>query len=157
VGITLLRQDSSAASMAFVVGKDPQDEDRRVLASTKNNLAMPPTSRMITLEVAEGGAVRVDWLGNTDVSAKDLLGTPQDQEHTDALSEAVGFLSDVLADGPVPSTEVIEETNDAGIAEKTLRRAKKVLGVVVFRKGEPGRRGALVVAVAYSRLGHKSR
>jgi hypothetical protein len=36
---------------------------------------------MFTLEEAEGGAVRVDWLGDTDVSAKDLLGTPQDQEH----------------------------------------------------------------------------
>jgi hypothetical protein len=31
-----------AARMAFVVGKDPQDESRRVLASTKNNLAKPP-------------------------------------------------------------------------------------------------------------------
>ena len=31
-----------AARMAFVVGKDPQDENRRVLASTKNNLASRP-------------------------------------------------------------------------------------------------------------------
>ena len=52
-----------AARMAFVVGKDPQDEDSRVLASTKNNLAMPPTSLMFALEEAESGAVRVDWLG----------------------------------------------------------------------------------------------
>jgi AAA domain len=131
-----------AARMAFVVGKDPQDEVRRVLASTKNNLAMQPKSLMFSLEEAEGGAVRVDWLGETDVSAKDLLGTPQDQEHTDALGEATGFLSDVLANGPVPSTEVIEEAKNAGIAEKTLRRAKKVLGVVASREGEAGRRGA---------------
>ena len=131
-----------AARMAFVVGKDPQDEDRRVLASTKNNLAMPPTSLMFSLEEAEGGAVRVDWLGDTDVSAKDLLATPQDQEHADARSEAVEFLSDVLANGPVPSTEIIQDAEDAGIAEKTLRRAKKLLGVVAYREGESDRRGA---------------
>ena len=131
-----------AARMAFVVGKDPQDEDRRVLASTKNNLAMQPTSLMFTLEEAEGGAVRVAWLGDTDVSAKDLLATPQDQEHADARSEAAEFLSDVLANGPVPSTDIIQDADDAGIAEKTLRRAKKLLGVAAYREGESDRRGA---------------
>jgi len=131
-----------AARMAFVVGKDPQDEDRRVLASTKNNLAVQPKSLMFTLEEAEAGAVRVVWLGDTDVSAKDLLATPQDQDHADARSEAVQFLSDVLVNGPVPSTEVIEEAKDAGISEKTLRRAKEIMGVVSYREGELGRRGA---------------
>jgi len=131
-----------AARMAFVVGKDPQDKDRRVLASTKNNLAVQPKSLMFALEEAEGGAVRVDWLGHTDVSAKDLLSTPQDQEHADARSEAAEFLSDVLANGPVPSTDVIEGAKDAGISEKTLRRAKETMGVVSYREGGVGRRGA---------------
>jgi hypothetical protein len=54
----------------------------------------------------------------------------------------VEFLSDVLANGSVPSTDVIEEAEDAGIAETTLRCAKKGLGVVVDREGESGRRGA---------------
>jgi hypothetical protein len=113
-----------------------------VLACTKNNLAMPPRSLMFILEEAEGGAVRINWLGDTDVSAKDLLGTTQDQEHADARSEAVEFLSDVLANGPVPATDILQDAEDAGIAEKTLRRAKKVLGVVAYREGEAGKRGA---------------
>jgi hypothetical protein len=131
-----------AARMAFVVGKDPQDEDRRVLATTKNNLARPPRSLMFTLEEAEGGAVRVNWLGESEVSARDLLATPQAQEHADARSEAVEFLNDVLADGPVPASDIIRDAEDAGIAEKTLRRAKKLLGVVADREGEAGKRGA---------------
>jgi hypothetical protein len=131
-----------AARMAFFVGKDPQDEDRRVLASTKNNLATQPTSLMFALEEAESGSVSVNWLGDTDMSAKDLLATPQDQEHTDALSEAKEFLSDVLADGPVPFNDLIEGAEDAGIAEKTLRRAKERLGVDAYREGEAGKRGA---------------
>jgi hypothetical protein len=73
-----------AARMEFVVGKDPQDENRRVVASTKNNLAKPPKSLMFTLEEAEGGSVRANWLGQSEVSAKDLLATSQDQEHAGA-------------------------------------------------------------------------
>lgn len=128
--------------MAFVVGKDPQDDNRRVLASTKNNLAKPSKSLMFTLEEAENGAVRVNWLGDSEVSAKDLLATPQDQEHADARSEAIEFLNDVLADGPVPARDVIQSAEDAGIAEKTLRRAQKVLGVAPYRESEAGKRGA---------------
>jgi AAA domain len=131
-----------AARMAFVVGKDPQDENRRVLASTKNNLAKPPKSLMFTLEEAESGTVRVNWLGESEVSARQLLATPREEEHTDARSEAVEFLNDTLADGPVPASDIIADADDAGISEKTLRRAKKLLGVVAYREGEAGKRGA---------------
>ncbi|MBD0327819.1 MAG: hypothetical protein ICV68_15400 [Pyrinomonadaceae bacterium] len=124
--------------MAFVVGKDLQDENRRVVASTKNNLAKPPKSLMFELEEAEGGAVHVNWLGQSEVSAKDLLATPQDQEHADARSEAVEFLNEVLANGAVPASQVKEEAEDAGVSERTLKRAKKVVGVVTYRENEAG-------------------
>jgi hypothetical protein len=62
-----------AARMAFVVGKDSQGENRRVVASTKNNLAHPPASLMFTLDGAEGGAVYVNWLGESEVSAHSKL------------------------------------------------------------------------------------
>jgi len=124
--------------MAFVVGKDPQAENRRVLASTKNNLAIPASSLMFGLEEAESGSVRVNWLGSSAVSAKDLLATPQDHEHADARSEAVEFLNEVLADGPLPAKQIIEEADDAGIAEKTLRRAKNLLDVIVYRENTTG-------------------
>ncbi len=130
-----------AARMAFVVGKDPQDENRRVVASTKNNLAMPPQSLMFGLEEAENGSVRVNWLGQSEVSAKDLLATPQDQEHADARSEAVEFLNEVLANGPLAASQIKEEAEDTGISERTLARAKKVLGVMSYREGEIGERG----------------
>jgi hypothetical protein len=131
-----------AARMAFVLGKDPKDENRRVLASTKNNLAKLPKSLMFTLEEAESSAVRVNWLGESEVSAHQLLATPREEEHADARSEAVEFLNDVLADGAVPASEIIADAEDAGISEKTLRRAKKLLGVITYRESETGKRGA---------------
>ncbi len=130
-----------AARMAFVVGKDPQDEDRRVLASTKNNLAMPPQSLMFGLQEAVNGAVEVNWLGQSEVSAKDILATPQDQEHADSRSEAVEFLNDILCEGPVAANQIKEEAEDAGISERTLARAKKMLQILSYREGESGSRG----------------
>jgi hypothetical protein len=130
-----------AARMAFVVGKDPQDENRRVMASTKNNLATAPPSLMFGLEEAESGSVKLEWLGRSEVSAKDLLATPQDREHSDARSEAVEFLEDILAEGPISSSQVKKEAEEAGISERTLARGKKSVGVIAFREGESGGRG----------------
>jgi putative DNA primase/helicase len=124
--------------MAFVVGKDPQDENRRVVASTKNNLAMPPASLMYQLEEADTGSVRVDWLGQSEVSASQLLATPRDEEQADARGEAVEFLNDVLCDGPVAASQVKEESEDAGITDITLRRAKKSIGILAYRENVAG-------------------
>jgi hypothetical protein len=127
-----------AARMAFVVGKDPQDEDRRVLAFTKNNLAKPPASLMFALEEAGNDAVRVIWLGESEVSAKDLLATPRDEEHADTRGAAVEFLNEVLADGPVSASQVREEAEDAGISLRTLERAKKTVGIISYRENVAG-------------------
>jgi hypothetical protein len=127
-----------AARMAFLVAKDPQDEERRVLATTKNNLAKPPASLLFRVEEADNGAARVTWLGKSEASAKDLLATPHDQEQADARSEAMEFLNDILSDRPVPAEDVLREAEDAGISESTLRRAKKHLGVMAYRKSKPG-------------------
>jgi hypothetical protein len=85
--------------------------------------------------------VRVNWLGQSEVSAKDILATPQDQEHADARGEAVEFLNDILCEGPVAASQIKEEAEDAGISERTLARAKKTLQVMSYREGESGGRG----------------
>jgi hypothetical protein len=96
---------------------------------------------MFALEGTESGAVRVKWLGETEVSAKELLATSQAEENAGARSEAVEFLNDVLSDGPVAAGRVKEEAQDAGISERTLARAKKKLEVKSYREGESGGRG----------------
>jgi hypothetical protein len=127
-----------AARMAFLVAKNPQDEERRVLATTKNNLAKLPASLQFRVEEADNGAARVVWLGESGASAKDLLATPHDQEQAEARNEAMEFLNDILSDGPVPAEDVLRGAEDGGISESTLRRAKKHLGVIAFRESKPG-------------------
>ena len=52
-----------------------------------------------------------------------------------AQTEAVEFLRAALAGGERPATEVLREAAALGIAEITLRRARKALGVQVRRQG----------------------
>ena len=126
-----------AARMGSLVAKDPQDDNRRVLAPTKNNLATQPKSLLYRLEEADNGAVKVVWAGETGLSADDLLQTSNGAE-SEARTEAEDFLRSLLADGPLPSEEVFKESKEAGISTSTLRRAKKNLSISAERENESG-------------------
>jgi hypothetical protein len=130
-----------AARSGLLVAKHPEDDGRRVLASIKSNLAAPAPSLVFSLSSTESGAVRVDWKGETPLDASALLSAPTDHEERSALSEAQEFLREVLAGGAVPAKVAQEEARGAGIAERTLKRARSGLGVVAEREGEPGQQG----------------
>jgi hypothetical protein len=82
------------------------------------------------------------WQGGSDLDASKLLSTAS-REEGDAFSEATEFLKDMLANGPVPASQMKAEAEDADISEKTLKRAKKALNVETYRESESGEsRGA---------------
>jgi RecA-family ATPase len=118
-----------AARSALLVAKHPEDEERRVLAPLKSNLAQPAPSLAFSLTGADNGAVRVKWMGATSYTADTLLSAPIDPEERSALDEAKGFLRDALKDTPRWSNAVKEEASGVGISEITLKRAKRELGV----------------------------
>jgi hypothetical protein len=131
-----------AARMGALVAKDPKVEDRRVLAPTKNNLAVHPKSLLYGLEEADNGAVRVIWAGESDYLASELLQSVR-LDRADAFREAEDFLAALLSDGPVPKATVEDEAKDAKISTGTLRRAKTSLGVIAERENQVGgERGA---------------
>jgi hypothetical protein len=120
-----------AARAGLLVAHDPDDSDRRVLAISKANLA--PTGhpslgyRVVTDDAHGVGAI--EWLGESRHEARDLL-RDSDEPRRGAVSEAVAILHERLAGGPVLSTEAKVYCQEAGIAQRTLDRAKKQLGVV---------------------------
>jgi len=131
-----------AARMGALVAKDPKDEERRVLAPTKNNLAVHPKSLLYGLEEADNGAVRVIWGGDAEYSASELLQAVR-PDRADARRDAEDFLETLLSDGSVPKASVEEEAKAAKISPGTLRRAKTSLGVVAARENQVGgERGA---------------
>jgi putative DNA primase/helicase len=133
-----------AARVGLLVARDPDDDARRIVAVTKNNLAAEPSSLAFQLVPDEAmGAARVEWLGESAHGASALLAVrADDPEEGGALAEAVEVLRTILADGPMAAKAAEREAYDAGITRATLLRARKAAGVRSERIGGLGKAGA---------------
>ncbi len=120
-----------AARSGLLIASDPNDPDerRRILAGSKNNLAEMEGSVMFRVVTAMNGAARVEWLGESDLGARDLVKVPLDEEEKTALDDAVEFLRGELEDGPMAAKAIKKSARENGVAEKTLYRAKATLRV----------------------------
>ncbi len=118
-----------AARAGLLVARDPDDDERRVLAVSKCNLAAPAPALRFQLTEASNGAVQVGWRGTSGHTAEGLLAAPADSGERSALDEAKAVLSEILSGGPVDTVEVKKRSRAAGIADRTLDRAKAALGV----------------------------
>lgn len=128
---------------AWLVGTDPEDENTRVMAPVKNNLGDDKTAFAYRIEgrTVEGNieTSAIVWQGTTDTTAVDVLRGPvaplEDPENQSAKAQAARFLIETLQDGRKKSTDVYKAAEDAGINEKTLKRAKKQIGVASVKDG----------------------
>lgn len=134
---------SQVARCVLSIAEDPDTGDR-VLTNTKANYVGTDRSvgfRIVstTIDTDDGpteiGAV--EWLGDTTIDARDLLGGDGDHD-ADERTAAEHWLQDYLtANGPTPSKAVKAEARKEGISEATLKRAKKKLGVQDRSEGFP--------------------
>jgi hypothetical protein len=124
-----------AARSGLLVARDPDDPDRRVLASTKCNLARLPPSLSYSIEPHENGAIRICWIGESSHAADGLLAAPVDAEDRGAVQGAVDVLRSILSNGQQPCASVKAQASAAGIRSRTLQRAKDVLHVCSRRIG----------------------
>ncbi len=116
----------------FLIGSSPDDEHLRVLAHFKSNLGARVRSLLFEPVDVDGG-FRIEWRGECEYSAADLLAKARDTRP--ALDTAIEVLLEALADGPVEANEVRKQAVEAGISLRTLERAKAELGVVSKREG----------------------
>jgi hypothetical protein len=128
-----------AARSGLLVAKDPDNPDRRVLASTKCNLAKMPASLAFDLSNADNSALRIGWIGESAHTAESLLAAPRDDEDGGAVQEAVEVLRSILESGPVAAEEVKRDARRAGVSDRTLSRAKGILGVKSKKVGFTGK------------------
>jgi archaellum biogenesis ATPase FlaH len=120
---------AGSARVVMLIAKDPQDEQKRVLAMVKNNLApfQPSLSFHIVNDVTNK-AGRIEWLGESQLSADDLLQVPIGEDKT-AIDEAKDFLKAELADGAKSFKAIEANSRECGISPRTLERAKKELKI----------------------------
>lgn len=124
----------AAARTAFSVTKDDVSEIR-TMAPIKANIAKDTdaysfTVTDATIPSATGGVETsyVVWENYTTKKTADQV--MADKRDGPAVAEAIDFLTDLIKSGPMSSDEVHELAKRAGLAERTLNRAKKELNIV---------------------------
>jgi hypothetical protein len=101
----------AAARSALLVRPCPDDEDLRVLCHSKTNLG-PFAPSLLYEPVDDHGVVRIEWRGPCDYKASELLGQTRESQG-EVKAKAIG----------------------AGLAWRTVERAKEILGVLAERDG----------------------
>jgi hypothetical protein len=143
VGITHLRKSpgpavhraigsiafAAAARSVWAVAADPADPDRRLMLPVKQNLSAPKAGMSFRI-VAPNGIARIEWdPGDVTVNVSDILGEGSGAGDSSALAKACGWLTELLADGPVGAKRIRNEATAAGFSWITVRRAADTIRV----------------------------
>jgi len=134
---------SQVARSVLAVAQN-EDSGELVITNTKKNLAATTSSaaaRIVSATVStEDGDTevgRIEWLGDTDDDARELLRGADDDDRTER-DDAVDWLREYLTAIARPkSAEVKKAGQVAGFSDRTLQRARKTLRVKIADEGFP--------------------
>lgn len=129
----------------FLVEKDADDPERRLLLPIKNNLALSPGLAFRIREKKLNNGIRAPFLefeiGTVDITADEALSRASGSgSKGSALGDAKLFLIEHLQSGPLPAKEVEGLAIGAGISLKTLRRAREELCIIPRKETGPNGR-----------------
>ncbi len=126
------RAFTGIARAVWHVSRDRDDKTRRLLLPGKNNLAAEGQGLAFTI-ADDGPGPTIRWESEpVDMNADEAI----KEENTDGgdgrrttLDDAIAWLQDALADGPLVAKEILRRAHAEGISNSTLNRAKASLGV----------------------------
>jgi hypothetical protein len=114
---------SGVCRSCWLLGRDPDNRQRRVLAELKNNYAAAQPSLALELRSDGSQPAVPHWLGETHLTADQLtlrIGRPSPE-----CDRAVAFLRKFLQDGPRLSTDVWAAAEQHCLSRKTLHLARQ--------------------------------
>ena len=129
---------------AIILGRDPENRDTRIMAANRIKHAKPQASLAYHIEEKEhpngGRSSRVEWYGETELEAKDILSQTKQRGRPTKLPEIVAYIQVLLADGKeIPSDDLMRTvTRKFAIGEKTYKTARKQAGVRSKKQGFQG-------------------
>jgi hypothetical protein len=136
----------AAARASYLVTLDPHNKTKRLLLPLKCNLAAEMMGLAYTIQSAivqsAKGPVetsRVMWDAEPVTVTADEAMQAGTSPRATALREAQDWLAATLAEGPLPAKEVSAAATAVGITERTLRRARTALSIIVQK--DPGKGG----------------
>jgi len=123
----------AASRSAYLVSKDPEDEERRLFLKIKNNLTSHSVGISYRLEeviLPTGKISKVVWGDEpVKITADEVLAYYNRTEFQHNKESRKKWLQEELADGPKNAAEVEKKALTQGITEKQLRNAKNDAGV----------------------------
>jgi hypothetical protein len=124
----------------LAVGRNPADKEMKAIVNSKNNYAKEGPAILFSLQTDKGPVPRVKWEGtDSTLTAEQIFqgdGAGRPRRESD---EAMEFLKQLLADGPMDSKAVISAARGHDISGMTLRRAARELNVTMARTGRGSR------------------
>jgi hypothetical protein len=128
IGIT------GAARSVLVVGRDPGDPARCVLAVAKCNLA--PLARSLAYAPEPAGEVsRIGWIGETDLLADDILAQQAGRRKQSAAEQCCEAIREILGTGVLESEELDRLCRERGFSANAIRDGRKAAKVKSKRVG----------------------
>lgn len=133
-----------SARLAFFAMKEV-DGDRTILHSVKNNLGLKAPDKGFRIRCKEISnyitAPYVEWDDAPVDMTMDqaMAATASARRGGSSLSDAMDFLREILATGTVDAKEGTDFAKAHGISDRTLDRARKMLGVKVEKDGFQGK------------------
>lgn len=124
---------TAAARSVLAVARHPDNDQARVIALLKSNLADEDVDtlgfRIETKYVGETKTSGLVWTGTVEGFDKALiLCSPPSENKKD---QAVEWLRRLLQDGSLPATKIFELAEQEGYSKRTIKRAKSELGEVI--------------------------
>ncbi|HOL08130.1 MAG TPA: AAA family ATPase, partial [Methanomassiliicoccaceae archaeon] len=124
----------AAARSALLVANDPENPAVRVMFHQKHNLS--PQGASLGYTITDDG---FRWIGEVSLSPMDALkptGGGSDRSET-KREAAAQWLESFLAQYPqgVAAKALLEAAKEQGFSERTLRRARNEIDVVVVKRG----------------------
>jgi hypothetical protein len=135
----------AVARLVWIAAKEPAREDgapeRRILMRAKSNIGPEEGGFAYALEQIDLGrhpgvfASRVVWGETIEGSAREVLVKVKHPDGQTPIDGAKDFLREMLAEGPVASTQVQAAAHARGLSWATVRRAKRALGIKAHKMG----------------------
>ena len=124
----------AASRSAYLVSKDPEDEERRLFLKIKNNLSNYSGGISFTVEshkLHNGIEIsKVVWGDEpVKITADEVLAYYNQTEFQHKKESRKKWLQEELADGPKNAAEVEKKALTQGITEKQLRNTREYAGV----------------------------
>ncbi len=129
----------AAARAVWVVTQDKDNPARRLFLPVKNNIAKDSFGLAYSVMDSQSypGIGIVAWEPDpVTITADQALALDStDMDERNAMKEAVSWLTETLSSGKVLSNDVYNWAKEAGIARRTLERAKQRLNIQSIREG----------------------